>query len=103
MGRWGRGRAAENEAEGAADAVEPADDTPTSEPDADEPDADEPERPFRLTDLTPFLLVRAAHPRQAVVTAVAMALAAALSGRPSRELLLVGPRQQLRRHHVPVR
>jgi 4-hydroxybenzoate polyprenyltransferase len=84
VGRWGRGRAAENGAGGAADAAEQADDTP-----APQPETDEPERPFRLSDLTPFLLVRAAHPRQAVVTAVAMALAAALSGRPSRELLLV--------------
>lgn len=44
---------------------------------------------FSLRDLTPLLLIRAAHPRQAVLTAVGMALAAALAGRPSRELLLV--------------
>lgn len=97
VGRWGRGKAAGNGAGGAADAVQQADDTPaptspgvatSREPDP-EADADEPERPFRLTDLTPFLLVRAAHPRQAVVTAVAMALVAALAGRPSRELLLI--------------
>jgi 4-hydroxybenzoate polyprenyltransferase len=36
-----------------------------------------------------LLLIRAAHPRQAVITAVAMAVAAALAGRPSRELLLI--------------
>ncbi len=97
VGRWGRGKASGNGAGGAADAVQQADDTPaptspgvatSREPDP-EADADEPERPFRLTDLTPFLLVRAAHPRQAVVTAVAMALVAALAGRPSRELLLI--------------
>jgi len=46
-------------------------------------------RPFRLRDLTPFLLVRAAHPRQALITAVGLTVAAALAGRPSRELLLV--------------
>lgn len=51
--------------------------------------ADEEERPFRLGDLTPLLLVRAAHPRQAVLTAVGIALAAALAGRPTREVLLV--------------
>ena len=44
---------------------------------------------FSLRDLTPFLLVRAAHPRQALLTAVGMAVAAALAGRPSRELLLI--------------
>lgn len=37
----------------------------------------------------PVLLLRAAHPRQAVLTAVAVAVAAALSGRPGREVLLV--------------
>src|SRR5215510_14015313 len=42
-----------------------------------------------LAGLTPVLLVRAAHPRQAVLTAVAMAAAAALSGRAAREIALV--------------
>jgi 4-hydroxybenzoate polyprenyltransferase len=41
------------------------------------------------TGLTPVLLVRAAHPRQAALTAGAMAVAAALSGRPPREVGLV--------------
>lgn len=50
---------------------------------------DEEERPFRLRDLTPLLLLRAAHPRQALVTALGLAGAAALAGRPSREILLV--------------
>ena len=44
---------------------------------------------FSLRNLTPVLLLRAAHPRQAVTTAVGMAVAAALAGRPGRELLLV--------------
>jgi 4-hydroxybenzoate polyprenyltransferase len=44
---------------------------------------------FRVGDLTPLLLLRAAHPRQAVLTAVGLAVAAALAGRPSREVLLV--------------
>jgi len=43
----------------------------------------------RLRDWTPFLLVRAAHPRQAVVTAVALTVAAALDNRPAREMVLV--------------
>lgn len=44
----------------------------------------------RVSRLTPVLLVRAAHPRQAVVTALAMAAAAAASGRAAREVGLVG-------------
>jgi len=47
------------------------------------------ERRRRLAHATPVLLLRAAHPRQAVLTAVGLALAAALSGRPGREVLLV--------------
>jgi 4-hydroxybenzoate polyprenyltransferase len=47
------------------------------------------QEPFRLGNLTPFLLVRAAHPRQALATSLGVAIAAALAGRPSRELLLV--------------
>lgn len=43
----------------------------------------------RLRDWTPFLLIRAAHPRQAILTALGMTLAAALDGRPARELALV--------------
>ena len=39
--------------------------------------------------LGPVLLVRAAHPRQALLTALAMAVAAAASGRPLREVALV--------------
>src|SRR5689334_25057182 len=46
-------------------------------------------RPHRLARLTPVLLVRAAHPRQALVTAAGLAVAAALSGRPGREVALV--------------
>ena len=37
-----------------------------------------------------LLLLRAAHPRQAVITAAALATAAAVSGRPLREVALVG-------------
>jgi 4-hydroxybenzoate polyprenyltransferase len=38
---------------------------------------------------TPVLLVRAAHPRQALLTTAGMAAAAAVSGRPPREVCLV--------------
>ncbi|MFT4288620.1 UbiA family prenyltransferase [Nocardioides sp.] len=44
----------------------------------------------RVVDTLPVLLVRAAHPRQAVLTALALAGAATLAGRPQREVLLVG-------------
>ena len=46
------------------------------------------ERPARrrLRDATPLLLLRAAHPTQAVLTAVGLAAAAALDGRPTREV-----------------
>lgn len=46
-----------------------------------------PRRGFR--DWMPFLLVRAAHPRQAVLTALVLAGAAAVDGRPAREVALV--------------
>lgn len=42
-----------------------------------------------LLTSTPVLLVRAAHPRQAVLTALALAAAAAISGRPLREVGMV--------------
>lgn len=92
-GRWGRPRAARGDAVDAGGGVQPVDET-TPEPPApgtgDDGDDGEPDRtPFRIGDLTPVLLVRAAHPRQALVTAIGMAIAAALAGRPSRELLLV--------------
>jgi hypothetical protein len=68
---------------------EPAEE-PTAVPADDEADLPEDERRgFSLRNLTPLLLVRAAHPRQAVVTALAVGVAAALAGRPTREFLLV--------------
>ncbi len=47
------------------------------------------ERRRTLAHLTPVLLLRAAHPRQAVLTAGGLAVAAAISGRPGREVVLV--------------
>ena len=117
-GRWGRRRAAAAEAGGASGAGEPAaavaapapasataGAAPTSAaPTSAAPTSAPPTAPaepaaldddasqggsFRIGDLTPFLLIRAAHPRQALLTAVGMAVAGALAGRPSRELLLI--------------
>ena len=53
--------------------------------------ATEPSAPRRqlLLDSLPVLLVRAAHPRQAVLTAAALAAVAALDARPGREVALV--------------
>ena len=46
-------------------------------------------RPFRLGTTLPVLLVRAAHPKQALLTALGLAAAAGLAGRPAREAGLV--------------
>lgn len=47
------------------------------------------ERRRTLTHATPVLLLRAAHPRLAILTAAGLAGAAALAGRPGREVGLV--------------
>ena len=47
------------------------------------------ERRRALAHTTPVLLLRAAHPRQALLTAGGLAIAAAISGRPGREVGLV--------------
>jgi len=47
------------------------------------------ERRRTLAHTTPVLLIRAAHPRQALLTAAGLAGAAALAGRPGREVGLV--------------
>jgi 4-hydroxybenzoate polyprenyltransferase len=67
------------------------DDVPHAADDAGEDDGADAgtTRPFSLRNLTPLLLLRAAHPRQAVLTALAVGGAAALAGRPAREMLLV--------------
>jgi hypothetical protein len=66
-----------------------ADPEPDDEPDAEPEDDEAAARSFALRDLTPLLVLRAAHPRQAVATALAMGTAAALAGRPTREFVLV--------------
>jgi hypothetical protein len=78
----------------------PAPDPSAPEPDAPAPapetaDAEPPaptqvrERRRTLAHTTPVLLLRAAHPRQALLTAAGLAVAAAISGRPGREVALV--------------
>jgi len=46
-------------------------------------------RAFRLGATLPVLLIRAAHPKQALLTALGLAAAAGLAGRPAREAGLV--------------
>jgi hypothetical protein len=48
-----------------------------------------PERRRTLAHTTPVLLTRAAHPRQGLLTATGLAVAAAVSGRAGREVALV--------------
>lgn len=48
-----------------------------------------PRRPFSLATLTPVLLLRAAHPCQALLTALLLAAAALMAGRELREVGLV--------------
>lgn len=75
--------------------LEATDDVPTTEAPAHRAaptDAGEQQAPatgFSLRNLTPLLLLRAAHPRQALLTAAGLAVAAALSNRPTREVGLV--------------
>lgn len=55
----------------------------------DDQEQDEDRPPFSLRNLTPLLLLQAAHPRQALVTALGLAVAGAVAGREARELGLV--------------
>jgi 4-hydroxybenzoate polyprenyltransferase len=74
--------------------------------------------PRRIRDFWPFLLVRSAHPRQALATGVGVGAVAALAGRPTREVgvvaltVLIGQlvlgwhndvvdRERDARHHTP--
>src|SRR4051794_19359308 len=67
--------------------AEPADAETAEQPAASDGGGTPRRRPVR--DWTPLLLARAAHPRQAVLTALGLAAAAALDGRASREIALV--------------
>jgi hypothetical protein len=85
-----------------------SDDAGPAQPPVDEPAAEPPAQPAAepvqerpptaprpverrrsLAHTTPVLLLRAAHPRQALLTAMGLAVAAALSGRAGREVALV--------------
>ena len=64
--------------------------TPAAAPTAGSPTVPEETRRRRSwRELGPVLLLRAAHPRQALLTAVGVTVAAALAGRTTRELGLV--------------
>lgn len=63
--------------------------TPVPVPARPEDAGDPGRRPFRLGETLPVLLVKAAHPKQALVTALGMAVAAGMAGRPLRETGLV--------------
>ena len=62
---------------------------PTPVPARPEDAGDAVKRPFRLGETLPVLLVKAAHPKQALLTALGLAVAAAIAGRPLREIGLV--------------
>ncbi|MCW2768249.1 MAG: UbiA prenyltransferase family protein [Nocardioides sp.] len=76
----------------------PQDRTGSAAPAAPQEGSDEPPesvarpeggRRLTLRNLTPLLLLRAAHPRQAILTGFGLAVAAALANRPTREVGLV--------------
>jgi 4-hydroxybenzoate polyprenyltransferase len=81
----------------AARADAPAETTPEPEPEPTppepEPEPPEPESPTRVRrgwrEAGPLLVIRTAHPKQALLTAAAVAGAGALVARPTRELGLV--------------
>lgn len=69
---------------------EPAAETAVAEPPGETPAPPTGrERRRTLAHATPVLLLRASHPRQAVLTAAGLAASAALAGRPGREVGLV--------------
>ncbi len=89
--RWRHGAA---RAPDAPSAAEPAPDpAPEPSPEPTPEPSPEPrrraERRRTLAHMTAVLLLRAAHPRQALVTATGLAVAAAISGRAGREVGLV--------------
>ena len=61
---------------------------PESQPET-QPETGSAPRRHTLRSWTPVVLARAAHPRQALLTALGMAVAAGVSGRPAREIALV--------------
>lgn len=63
--------------------------TPPSTPASEHEAAPTPPHRRLILDLAPVLLVRTAHPRQAILTAAALSAVAALDARPGREVALV--------------
>jgi len=126
MGRWQRRRERASAGEGNGTALADVGETST-EPDSAARRAPRrgvetrrsPQRPVRrLKDAWPLLIIQAAHPRQAVATALGVGAVAALAGRPTREVgvilltVLVGQsilgwhndivdRERDARHHTP--
>ncbi|MDQ4052702.1 MAG: hypothetical protein M3237_08370 [Actinomycetota bacterium] len=91
--RWKRGTSA---GEGPDPTGRATSDTPeTSEEQASPPERGSQDRRPRgrpslsIRDAWPLLLLRAAHPKQALVTALALGGAAAIAGRPGREVAVV--------------
>jgi 4-hydroxybenzoate polyprenyltransferase len=91
--RWKRGTSAgEGPDQAGRAASETSADDPGSQPARATPTSPHRRRPrpsFSIRDAWPLLLLRAAHPKQAVVTALALAGAALVAGRPGREAVVV--------------
>ncbi len=87
MGRLQRRRRRSSAGEGTATAVaDVGEPTPAQGPRTPRP----PRPPVRrVRDFWPLLMIQAAHPRQAVATAVGVGAVAALAGRPTREVGVV--------------
>ena len=90
--RWRRGatQAEATDTAAVSSGPDPVDGTATgATTQVADPEVEDDQPPFSLRNLTPLLLLRAAHPRQAVVMATGLAVAGALQGRAARELLLI--------------
>jgi 4-hydroxybenzoate polyprenyltransferase len=96
MAKWQRRRTRSNAGEGTdtalADVTQRADPDEQSDKQSDNGRGSRRRRPLRrlsaqrLRDAWPLLLVQAAHPRQALATAIGLGAAAALAGRATREV-----------------
>ncbi len=70
------------------DPVTPGTATPGTAPES-APPGDDSAAAYSVRTMLPVLLLRAAHPRRALITALVMGIVAALAGRPGNEALLV--------------
>ncbi len=88
--RWKRGTSAgEGPDPAGRTASEPSPDVPGSPPGRITRDRRRPRPSLSIRDAWPLLLLRAAHPKQAVLTALLMGGAAVVAGRPGREAVVV--------------